>query len=154
METTSHLTPIGYTTGVFDMFHVGHLNIIRRAAAACDRLVVGVTTDELAMERKGRAPIIPFDERVEIVRACRHVDEVVAQTDMDKLKAWEEVGFDVMFVGSDWKGSKQWIEWEREFGARGVAITYFPYTVHTSSTMLRQVIEDRIAEQALTGGRG
>jgi glycerol-3-phosphate cytidylyltransferase len=128
---------IGYTTGVYDMFHIGHLNVLRRASRECDRLVVGVTTDELSESRKGKRPIVPYSERVEILRSLRCVDEVVPQTSMDKLEAWREHQFNVMFVGDDWKGTAAWDRLETEFGLLGVRLAYFPYTKHTSSTALR-----------------
>lgn len=129
---------IGYTTGVYDMFHVGHLNVLRRARSLCDFLIVGVTTDEVAAARKNKTPIVPFLERVEIVQNLRYVDEVVPQASMDKVEAWNNLKFDVMFVGDDWKGTPAWIALEEQFAAFGVDIVYFPYTGHTSSTILRQ----------------
>jgi glycerol-3-phosphate cytidylyltransferase len=131
---------IGYTTGVFDMFHIGHLRVLERARSQCDRLIVGVTTDELSFAVKGKTPIIPFQERVEIVSALRCVDRTVAQEDMDKLAAWDRWRFDRMFVGDDWKGSEQWNALERMFRGKGVDIVYFPYTADTSSTKLRDVL--------------
>jgi glycerol-3-phosphate cytidylyltransferase len=131
---------IGYTTGVYDLFHVGHLNLLRRAKAECDHLVVGVTTDELSLGAKGKTPVIPFHERRTIVESIKYVDRVVPQTSMDKRAAWSVIGFDVMFVGDDWKGTPQWTALEREFADLGVAIRYFPYTEQTSSTMLREVL--------------
>ena len=133
-------TVVGYTTGVFDMFHIGHLNILRNARSACDYLIVGVTTDELAVRRKGRAPIVPLFERMEIVQNVRFVDDVVPQTTMDKMEAWRKLKFDVMFVGDDWKGSEAWAAYEREFGDVGVQLTYLPYTGHTSSHLLRSKV--------------
>lgn len=132
---------VGYTTGVYDLFHVGHLNLLRQAKSLCDHLVVGVTTDELCHARKGKYPVIPFEERVEIVRHIRFVDDVVPQASMDKLEAWSRLKFDKMFVGDDWKGSEKWNELEHEFSKLGVEIVYFPYTTHTSSTKLRRVLE-------------
>lgn len=131
---------IGYTTGVFDLFHIGHLNILRRAKMNCDYLIVGVTTDELCEQRKKKPPIIPFNERIEIVQSIKFVDEVVAQENMDKFGAWENIKFDVMFVGDDWKGTPAWNKLEEEFAKVGVEIVYFPYTKHTSSTKLRKVL--------------
>jgi glycerol-3-phosphate cytidylyltransferase len=131
------MTVVGYTTGVFDMFHIGHLNILRNAKSRCDHLIVGVTTDDLSESRKGKRPIIPEDERMEIVRAVRYVDEVVPQATMDKMQAWRDNRFDVMFVGDDWKGTALWEKLEREFALLGVRIEYFPYTPQTSSTALR-----------------
>lgn len=132
---------IGYTTGVFDMFHVGHLNILQRAKAMCDYLIVGVSTDELCLSYKHKKPIIAYDERRAIVEAIRYVDQVVPQTDRDKFGAWQRLHFDVMFVGDDWKGSPLFSELEQRFEAVGVRIEYFPYTKGTSSTMLREKLE-------------
>ena len=129
---------VGYTTGVYDMFHVGHLNILRQARERCDYLIVGVTTDELVDSRKGRRPIVPLLERMEVVQNVRYVDDVVAQTTMDKHEAWRNLKFDVMFVGDDWKGTPVWDAIEAEFREVGVEIVYFPYTPHTSSTILRR----------------
>ena len=131
---------VGYTTGVYDLFHIGHLNILKRAKMHCDFLIVGVTTDELCKARKNKYPVIPYDERVEIVKSIRYVDEVVPQTSMDKLKAWNQWRFDVMFVGGDWKGTDMWNKLEEQFSQLGVEIVYFPYTQHTSSTKLRAAL--------------
>ena len=128
---------IGYTTGVFDMFHIGHLNILRRAKELCDYLIVGVSTDELCLSYKHKAPIIPFEERKAIIEAIRYVDQVVPQFDRDKINAWERLHFDRMFVGDDWKGSPFFEELELQFKEVGVEIFYFPYTKGTSSTQLR-----------------
>ncbi|MCU1414478.1 MAG: tagD [Microbacteriaceae bacterium] len=132
---------VGYTTGVFDMFHVGHLRIIQNAARNCDSLIVGVTTDELAAVRKGKRPIIPFEERLEIVESLDCVAQAVPQDSMDKLEAWTRWHFDRMFVGDDWKGTPAWDLIEAEFAPHGVEIVYFPYTEHTSSTILRSALE-------------
>lgn len=131
---------VGYTTGVFDMFHVGHLNILRRAKEQCDYLIVGVTTDELCESYKHKAPIIPYEERKAIVESIRYVDEVVPQTDRDKFGAWERLHFNRMFVGDDWKGSILFSEVEKLFRNVGVEIVYFPYTKGTSSSILREKI--------------
>lgn len=127
---------IGYTTGVFDMFHVGHLNILRCAKSLCDYLIVGVSTDEL-VEYKNSECIIPFDQRVEIVRAIRYVDAVVPQVSMDKMEAWKKLKFDVIFVGDDWFGTEKWDNYERDFKEVGVSVVYFPYTSGISSTELK-----------------
>ena len=132
---------IGYTTGVFDLFHIGHLNILKRARLECDYLIVGITTDELAMSVKGEKPFISFEERVEIVESIKFVDEVVPQTTYNKMKAWNNLKFDRMFVGDDWKGTKEWIQIEKDFGKYNVEIIYFSYTTHTSSTILRDVLK-------------
>lgn len=131
---------IGYTTGVYDLFHIGHLNLLKRAKLECDYLIVGVTTDELSLERKGKKPIIPFVERLEIVEHIKFVDEVVPQTNMNKIEAWNNLRFDKMFVGDDWKGSEKWQRLERKFEGLGVEIVYFPYTTHTSSSILREAL--------------
>lgn len=131
---------IGYTTGVFDMFHIGHLNIIKRAKENCDYLIVGVSTDELVQREKNKIPIIPFQERCEIVKAIKYVDQVVPQVDKNKFGAWEKYHFDKMFVGSDWKGTIQWNEFEREFENVGVEIVYLDYTDGISSTILRKKV--------------
>lgn len=130
---------VGYTTGVFDLFHVGHLNLLKRAKAHCDYLIVGVTVDELVSYKHKRA-VIPFEERAEIVKAIRYVDEVVPQTSMDKMAAWNEYHFDVMFVGDDWKGTPKWDEIEEQMHSVGVDVIYFPYTKGTSSTLLNETL--------------
>ena len=128
---------VGYTTGVFDMFHIGHLNILRRAKEQCDTLIVGVTTDELCFTRKHKYPIISEGERMEIVEAIKYVDKVIAQKDMDKRKAVEVCGSDVVFVGSDWKGSEAWNKYENEFASIGCAVEYLDHTDGISSSILR-----------------
>ena len=129
---------IGYTTGVFDMFHVGHLNLLARAREQCDRLIVGVSTDAVVLDYKGHAPIVPYAERVAIVKAIRYVDEVVPQTSMDKFAAWEKLRFNRLFHGNDWKGSAMYNEVEAKLKAVGVEVVYFPYTQGTSSTLLAE----------------
>lgn len=134
---------VGYTTGVFDMFHIGHLNILRRAKEQCDYLIVGVSTDELVQKEKHKTPIIPFADRVEIVKACRYVDEVVPQIDKDKLAAYYRLGkrFNRMFVGSDWQGTPQWIQYEKDFASLPVEIVYLPHTDGISSSSLRIICD-------------
>ncbi|MBR0206043.1 MAG: adenylyltransferase/cytidyltransferase family protein [Clostridia bacterium] len=139
---------IGYTTGVFDLFHIGHLNILRRAKEQCDHLIVGVSTDDLVVTYKHKRPVIPFEERIEIVRAIRYVDEVVPQTSMDKLEAWNRLHYDALFHGSDWKGSPMYNEVERKLRSIGVDMVYLPHTTGTSSTM----IYDRIQDEDDTNG--
>lgn len=134
------MSVIGYTTGVFDLFHVGHLNILKRAKEQCDYLVVGVTVDEL-VAYKGKKAFIPFEERFAIVEAIKYVDKVVPQTSMDKMEAWNNLHFHKMFVGDDWKGTDIWNRWEEEFGRIGVEIVYFPYTAQTSSSELREALK-------------
>jgi len=132
---------IGYTTGVFDLFHIGHLNILKRARLESDYLIVGITTDELAFSVKKKNPVIPFQERMEIIEAIKFVDEVVPQTTYDKFEAWNNLKFDRMFVGDDWKGTEEWIKIETIFSKKNVEIIYFPYTSHTSSSKLREVLD-------------
>lgn len=134
------MSVIGYTTGVFDLFHVGHLNILKRAKEQCDYLVVGVTVDEL-VAYKGKKAFIPFEERCAIVEAIKYVDKVVPQTSMDKMEAWNNLHFHKMFVGDDWKGTDTWNHWEEEFAKVGVEIVYFPYTAKTSSSELREALK-------------
>lgn len=136
---------IGYTTGVFDMFHKGHLNILNRARQKCDHLIVGVSTDELVLREKGHLPVIPYEDRCEIVRAIRYVDEVVPQENKDKFAAWQKYGFHKMFVGSDWKGTDAWNRYEEQFRPVGVEIVYFDYTDGISSTLLRHRLESGAA---------
>jgi len=132
---------IGYTTGVFDLFHIGHLNILKRAKLECDYLIVGITTDELALSAKKQKPVIPFQERMEIVESIKFVDEVVPQTSYNKMEAWNNLKFDRMFVGDDWKGTKEWIKIEKDLNQYNVEIIYFSYTLHTSSSMLRDILQ-------------
>lgn len=131
---------IGYTTGVYDMFHIGHLNILRRAKELCDFLIVGVSTDDLVQKDKNKTPIIPFEDRVKIIEAIRYVDKVVPQCDKNKFAAWERYKFNKMFVGSDWKGTEVWNKFEEEFKPIGVEIIYLEHTDGISSTILREKI--------------
>ncbi len=141
MENNEKKT-IGYTTGVYDLFHIGHLNILRRAKEQCDYLIVGVSTDKLVEEYKKKKPVIPFQERIEIVGAIKYVDKVVPQETLDKLVAWEEYKFDVMFHGSDWKGSQLYQNIEKRLNEVGVQIVYLPHTTGTSSTMLTEKLQN------------
>lgn len=129
---------IGYTTGVFDLFHIGHLNILKKAKEQCEFLIVGVTTDELCKKRKNKVPIICEKERIEIVRAIKYVDKVVEQVDMDKLAMIKRYGVDVVFVGSDWKGTSSWKQYEKEFAKEDCEVIYLDYTDGISSTILRK----------------
>ena len=131
----------GYTTGVYDMFHIGHLNILKRAKEQCDYLIVGVSTDELVQKEKNKTPIISYSERAAIVSAIRYVDKVVPQNNKNKLEAWKKYKFNKMFVGSDWKGTLQWKEFERQFEPFGVEIVYLPHTDGISSTILTEVLQ-------------
>lgn len=129
---------IGYTTGVFDMFHIGHLNILRRAKEQCEHLIVGVSTDEVVESYKHHRPVIPFDDRIAIVKAIRYVDNVVPQESMDKFEAWQRIGFDVMFHGNEWKGTDLYNGYVEKFSAVGVDVVFLPHTDGISSTMLRE----------------
>lgn len=132
---------VGYTTGVFDLFHVGHVNMLKNAKSLCDKLIVGVTTDALVAYKNKRA-VIPFEERLEIVRSIKYVDAAVPQDSMDKQEAWNRYHFDLMFVGDDWYNTPKWKTFEAEFNKLGVRIVYFPYTKGTSSTLINQVLLD------------
>lgn len=132
---------IGYTTGVFDMFHIGHLNLLKKTKEKCDWLIVGVCTDELVRELKDKDPIIPFEERVEIVKNISCVDEVIPQEKIDEIGDFHRLGFNIMFKGDDWKGTDKWNNLEKEFKILGVNVIYFGYTKHISSTKLRKILE-------------
>ena len=132
---------IGYTTGVFDMFHIGHLNILRRAKEKCDYLIVGVSTDECVESYKHKTPVIPYEQRAAIVEAIKYVDEVVPQETMDKLAFLQQRHFDVMFHGSEWKGTELYNRYEDEFARYGARIEYLPHTDGISSTMLREKVQ-------------
>lgn len=131
---------VGYTTGVYDMFHIGHLNLLKRAKEKCDYLIVGVSTDEVVKEYKHKTPVIPFSERIAIVEAIRYVDKVVPQESMDKIAAWENLHFDVIFHGDDWKGSDMYNEIEQKLKAVGCDMYFLPHTAGVSSTeILKQI---------------
>ena len=133
---------IGYTTGVYDMFHIGHLNILRRAKGLCDYLVVGVTTDELCYKRKHKYPIICETERLEIIQAIRYVDQAIFQTNMDKVSAAQRLGADVVFVGSDWKNTPSWLAYEKELKKINCDVIYLDHTDGISSSILRKKLND------------
>ena len=135
------MTRIGYAAGAFDLFHVGHLNILKHAKSRCDYLISGVVSDEMLELTKGRPPVVPLAERLEIVSHISYVDEARAEVVPDKLDTWRAVGFDVFFKGDDWRGTQKGKRLEREFAAVGVEVVYFPYTVHTSSTALKRALE-------------
>ena len=131
---------VGYAAGAFDLFHIGHLNILKHAKSECDYLIAGVVSDEMLRLSKGVDPVIPLAERIEIVRHIAYVDEAVAETVPDKLDMWRELRFDVFFKGDDWRGTEKGTRLEREFAAVGVEVVYFPYTMTTSSTQLRKAL--------------
>ena len=129
----------GYTTGVFDLFHIGHLNLLKNAKGMCDKLVVGVSTDELVFYKSKKA-VIPFEERLEIVRSIKYVDAVVPQENMDKFESWKKMKFDIIFVGDDWYNSKKWHKIENNFKKVNVKVVYFPYTKNISSTLINKTL--------------
>ncbi len=134
---------VGYTTGVYDMFHIGHLNIIKRAKEQCEYLIVGVTTDELCFLRKNKYPIINQHDRMEIVNSIKYVDKAVLQENMDKLSAVKKYGIDAVFVGSDWQGTPAWEKYEKEFAAEGCSVVYLSHTDGISSTILRERLNNQ-----------
>jgi len=134
---------IGYAPGAYDLFHVGHLNVLRQAREHCDVLVAGVVADEICELTKGVRPLVPLEERLEIVRSVGIVDEVYAETTTDKRHAWQDVRFHRIFKGDDWRGTPKGRALEERLGALGVEVVYFPYTMHTSSTMLRRAVQER-----------
>lgn len=139
---------IGYTTGVYDLFHIGHLNLLKNAKGMCDKLIVGVTIDEL-VAYKGKKALIPFEDRIEVVRSCKYVDAAVPQYDMDKLAACKKLGASYLFVGDDWYGTEKWKKYEEEFAKEGIKIIYFPYTQGVSSTKIREAL-DTVRKDDLT----
>jgi len=126
----------GYTTGVFDLFHIGHLNLLMNAKKRCDKLIVGVSTDELVFSYKHRSPIIPCDQRIAIIRALKCVDNALLITSRDKYEAWTYAKFDILFVGDDWKGTTVWNKWEQQLSKVGAKVIYLPYTKEQSTTKI------------------
>lgn len=139
---------VGYAPGVYDLFHVGHLNILRHARGLCDYLIAGVVSNEMAVRAKGRAPVVPLSERLEIVSHISFVDRAVAEVVPDKIDTWRTLGFDVIFKGDDWRGTPKGRKLERDFAEVGVEVVYFPYTAHTSSTQLRRALDVLVTERA------
>lgn len=132
---------IGYTSGVYDLFHIGHLNILKNAKSMCDRLIVGVSTDELVQSYKNKMPVIPHSERMQIVSSIKFVDGVVAQENMDKFDMWKKLKFNIVIVGDDWQKTPKWDNIEAEFQERGVKVVYFPHTKGTSSTKINSILD-------------
>ena len=141
---------IGYAPGAYDLFHVGHLNVLRQARRHCDVLVAGVVADEVCELTKGVRPFVPLEERLDIVASIGIVDEVYAETTTDKLDAWQDVRFARLFKGDGGRGTGKGRALEERLGAVGVEVVYFPYTMHTSSTMLRRAVRARAAAPSLT----
>lgn len=133
-------TVIGYTAGVWDLFHIGHLNLLKNAKGLCDKLIVGVTVDDLVLY-KGKRALIPFEDRIEIIRNIRYVDAAVPQYDMDKLTMCKKLGASILFVGDDWYGSEKWKSYEKQFHESGINIIYFPYTRGVSSTKINATLQ-------------
>jgi len=133
---------VGYTSGVFDLFHIGHLNILRNSKSMCDHLIVGVSTDDLVVKYKKKNPIIPMLERIEILRHIIYVDTVIVQEDMDKMKMWRRLKFNILFVGDDWFDTLKWQEYEKDFNKVGVRVIYFPYYNGISSTKINQILDE------------
>ena len=134
------MTVIGYAPGAYDMFHIGHLNVLTRAAEQCDKLIAGVVTDAVVLRAKGKAPVIPLAERLAIVRSVRYVDEAVPDPYVDKFQMWPQLRYDVLFKGDDWRGTEKGEALEERLAEVGARVVYFPYTLHTSSTLLRKMI--------------
>lgn len=132
---------VGYTQGTYDMFHIGHLNLIKNAKRHCDYLIVGVNADDLVEQYKDKRPIVPLNERVEIVRAIKYVDEVVVTTTLDKKEMWDKLRFDEIYIGDDWKGNERWEQTGKDMERLGVKLVFLPYTKDTSSTMLREKLK-------------
>jgi len=132
---------VGYAPGAFDLFHIGHLNILKHAKSRCDRLIAGVVSDDMLRLTKGISPVVPIAERMEIVRHIDFVDDVYCEEVPDKLDVWQELRFDVFFKGDDWRGTPKGEALERRFAAVGVHVEYFPYTMSTSSTKLRGALD-------------
>ena len=132
----------GYTDGVYDLFHIGHLNMIQAAAGACERLIVGVHSDEVVEGYKHKRPLIGEEDRRRIVESIKGVDRAVTTRDRDKTKLWETYHFDAVFIGDDWKGTERWLRFEKELGKLGVDVVYVPYTIGISTTDLRRMIAE------------
>lgn len=130
---------LGYTSGVYDLFHIGHLNLLKNARGLCDKLIVGVSVDEL-VKYKNKKAVIPFEDRIEIVRNIKYVDSAIPQYEIDKFKVWEKIKFDVLFVGDDWYESDSWKIMENKFKEVNVRVIYFPYTKGTSSTLINEIL--------------
>jgi glycerol-3-phosphate cytidylyltransferase len=136
------VTLIGYAAGAFDLFHVGHLNILKHAKSQCDYLIAGVVSDEMLVQNKGVEPYVPLAERLEIVQSVRFVDQAIAEDVPDKMDMWRLLQFHRFFKGDDWRGTEKGERLEREFGEVGVEVVYFPYTISTSSTQLRRALDE------------
>lgn len=130
---------LGYTSGVYDLFHIGHLNLLKNAKGLCDKLIVGVTVDEL-VKYKNKKAVIPFEERIEIVKNIKYVDAAIPQENLNKFEMWKKLKFDILFVGDDWYQSDSWQDLEEKFKSVNVRVVYFPYTKTTSSTLINKTL--------------
>lgn len=147
MSNSNNLV-IGYVSGAWDMFHIGHLNLLRKAKTHCDYLIVGVNTDKRIIEQKKRTPVFPYKDRAAIVKACKYVDKVIPQNDSDRLSTWKKYHFNKLFAGSDWKNTPRWNEYAEQLNPLGVEIVFFPRTKGISSTKIRETIQ-KISEKEL-----
>ena len=129
---------VGFTAGAFDMFHIGHLNLINNARKLCDYLIVGVNSDELIKHYKNKIAIIPFEERLAIVSSIKGVDRTVRIDSLDKELVWKETAYDLLFIGSDWQGNERWKQTEQKMAVYGVKVIYLPYTEGTNSSVIRE----------------
>ena len=142
IQSKKNKSILGFTTGVYDLFHIGHLNLLRSAKSLCDKLIVGISTDELVQKNKKKLPVIPFNERKEIIQNIKYVDAVIAQEDDDKYIFWKKLKFDILFVGDDWYQSNKWKNYEKKFMKQNVKVIYFPYTQGTSSTKINKILDN------------
>jgi glycerol-3-phosphate cytidylyltransferase len=142
MKDATRSSVVGYTTGVFDLFHIGHLNLLQGAKRLCDRLIVGVTTDEAAEQEKGRKPIMPYHDRARIISSINVVDGVIPQTHFDKYEQYCELRYDIVFVGNDWANHPRWTRLEESLAPHGAAVVYLPYTTTVSTSKLIQMISE------------
>ena len=138
----------GLTTGTYDMFHAGHLNLLKNAKAICDSLIVGIYNDKVIKQYKNKKPIIGLKDRMSVIEAIKYVDKVIALDSLDKVKAWEKERYDVLIIGDDWKGHSRWLKTEEEMNKLGVDVVYLPYTKGISSS----IIKSRVIERAKTVG--
>lgn len=133
---------IGFTAGTFDMFHIGHLNLLKNARSRCDYLIVGVNSDRLVEEYKHKKAVVPLEERMEIIRSIRYVDEVMRIDSLDKVLSWKQKHYNLLFIGDDWKGNSRWERTEEEMARYGVKVVYLPHTEGTNSTLLREKLTE------------
>lgn len=131
---------IGYTTGVFDLFHKGHVNFLKAARSFCDFLIVGATTDELSEQEKSKRPLFNLEDRIAVLSACKYVDLAIPHNNSDKIRAWKKLKFDILIIGDDWYDSESYNMFEKQLKEKGVKVIYVPYTKGVSVTILRERI--------------